>query len=305
MKQIIEIIENIKNIVKSNGGELIIAMQGVTFGVTLDTCSDVHDSNLVVTKLTTKKNGKLYANSNWGMVNLEDTIADNDDWYTLEDIVKDIVKDNANFDRENTKPKFKIGDKVRIICEHFVGFWDEDKLLTSIVDIKQDNENNTLYIVNFRDNVRMNFYENELVIANTLNELERKVKNVLNEIEEEIIKIVNNNGGLLITDIHYSGGNTLNTIVMTEDYINEEFDILAIKINEYGKLSILPFYEKCTRLSTFFEMDYDEDENQFDECLKEWLDIHKDWWVDLNGGDVNIGATLISMVENIETHVKK
>lgn len=292
-----QIIENIKNIVNLNCGELIVAMHGVT----LETCSDVHDSNLVITELTTKLNGKLYANSNWGLVNLEDTIADNDDWYTLEDIVKDV----ANFDRNNTsKPKFKIGDKVRIICEHFVGFWDEDKLLTSIVDIKQDNENNTLYIVNFGDNVRMNFYENELVFANTLNELERKVKNVLNEIEEEIIKIVKDNGGLLITDIHYSGGSSFNTIVMTEDYINEEFEILAIKINEYGKLSILPFYEKCMRLSTFFEMDYDEDENQFDECLKEWLDIHNDWWVDLNGGDVNIGATLISMLENIETHIK-
>lgn len=292
-----QIIENIKSIVKSNGGELIVALHGVT----LETCSDEHDSNLVVTELTTKFGGKLYANSNWGLVNLEDTIADNDDWHTLEDIVKDV----ANFDRNNTsKPKFKIGDKVRIICEHFVGFWDEDKLLTSIVDIKQDNENNTLYIVNFGDNVRMNFYENELVFANTLNELERKVKNVLNEIEEEIIKIVKDNGGLLITDIHYSGGSSLNTIVMTEDYVNEEFEILAIKINEYGKLSILPFYEKCMRLSTFFEMDYNEDENQFDECLKEWLDIHNDWWVDLNGGDVNIGATLISMLENIETHIK-
>jgi hypothetical protein len=291
-----EIIENIKNIVNLNCGELIVAKHGVT----LETCSDVHDSNLIITKLTTKLNGKLYANSNWGLVNLEDTIADNDDWHTLEDI----VKDNANFDSTNIKPKFKIGDKVRIICEHFVNFWSEDKLLTSIVDIKQDNKNNTLYIVNFGDNVRMHFHENELVIVNTLNELERKVKNVLNEIEEEIIKIVKDNGGLLITDIHYSGGSSLNTIVMTEDYINEEFEILAIKINEYGKLSILPFYEHCTRLSTNFEMDYDEDENQFDECLKEWLDIHNDWWVDLNGGDINIGATLISMVENIETHIK-
>lgn len=288
-----QIIENIKNIVNIKCGELIVAMHGVT----LKTCSDVHNSNLVVTELTTKFNGKLYANTNWGMVNLEDTIADNDDWHTLEDIVKDV----ADFDRENTKPKFKIGDKVRIICEHFIGFWDENKLLTTIVDIKQDNENNTLYIVNFGDNVRMNFYENELVIANTLNELKRKVKNVLNEIEEEIIKIVKDNGGLLITDIHYSGGRTLNTIVMTEDYINEEFDILAIKINKYGKLSILPFYEKCIRLSSFFEMDYDKDENQFDECLEEWLDIHKNWWVDFNGGDVN---TLISMAENIETHIK-
>jgi hypothetical protein len=150
-----------------------------------------------------------------------------------------------------------------------------------------------------------NFHEEDLELLSEMEELEIKLKDTLKEIEKEIIKIVNKNGGLLITDIHYSGGNSINTIVMTEDFINEEFEIIAIKINEFGKLSILPFYEKCMRLSTFFEMDYDEDENQFDECLKEWLDIHKNWWVDLNGGDINIGATLISMLENIETHIKK
>ena len=34
-----QIIENIKSIVKSNGGELIVALHGVT----LETCSDVHN----------------------------------------------------------------------------------------------------------------------------------------------------------------------------------------------------------------------------------------------------------------------
>ena len=283
-----QIIENIKSIVNQNGGELIIAMHGVT----LDTCSDAHDSNLVVTELTTKFNGKLYANSNWGMVNLEDTIADNDDWYTLEDIVN------------STQRKFRIGSKVRVIEDTFKVLFQPEDLVTTIDFIQTDNNNKKLYRVSIK-NMLYNFHEEDLELLSEMEELEIKLKDTLKEIEKGIIKIVNNNGGLLITDIHYSGGKTLNTIIMTEDFINEEFDILAIKINEYGKLSILPFYEKCMRLSTFFEMDYDEDENQFDECLKEWLDIHNDWWVDLNGGDVNIGATLISMVENIETHIKK
>lgn len=287
MKEIIEIIENIKRIVKSNGGNLIVALHGVT----LDTCSDEHDSNLVVTELTTKFGGKLYANSNWGMVNLEDTITDNDDWYTLEDIVED------------TQRKFRIGSKVRVVEETFKVLFPED-LITTIDFIQTDNNNKKLYRVSIK-NMMFNFHEEDLELLSEMQELEIKLKETLKDIENKIIDIVNKNGGLLITDIHYSGGNTLNTIVMTEDYINEEFDILAIKINEYGKLSILPFYEHCTRLSAFFEMDYNEDKNRFDECLEEWLDIHNDWWVDLNGGNVNIGATLISMVESIETHIKK
>lgn len=283
-----QIIENIKSIVNQNGGELIIAMHGVT----LDTCSDVHDSNLVVTELTTKFNGKLYANSNWGMVNLEDTIADNDDWYTLEDIVED------------TQRKFRIGSRVRVIEDTFKVLFQPEDLLTTIDFIQTDNNNKKLYRVSIK-NMLYNFHEEDLELLSEMEELEIKLKDTLKEIENKIIDMVKKNGGLLITDIHYKGGNSINTIVMTEDFINEEFEILAIKINEYGKLSILPFYEKCMRLSTFFEMDYDEDENQFDECLKEWLDIHKNWWEDLNSGDVNIGATLISMLENIETHIKK
>lgn len=283
-----QIIENIKSIVNQNGGELIVTMHGVT----LDTCSDAHDSNLVVTKLTTKFNGKLYANSNLGMVNLEDTIADNDDWYTLEDIVN------------STQRKFRIGSKVRVIEDTFKVLFQPEDLVTTIDFIQSDNNGKKLYCVSIK-NLLYNFHEEDLELLSEMEELEIKLKDTLKEIENKIIDMVKKNGGLLITDIHYKGGSSLNTIVMTEDYINEEFEILAIKINEYGKLSILPFYEHCMRLSTFFEMDYDEDENQFDECLKEWLDVHNDWWVDLNGGDVNIGATLISMVENIETHIKK
>lgn len=282
-----QIIENIKNIVKSNGGELIVAMHGVT----LETCSDVHDSNLVVNKLTTKFGGKLYANANWGWVNLEDTITDNDVWYTLEDIVED------------TQHKFRIGCRVRVIEDTFKVLFQPEDLLTTIDFIQTGNNGKKLYSVSIK-NMMYNFHEEDLELLSEMEELEIKLKDTLKEIENKIIDMVKDNGGLLITDIHYSGGNSINTIVMTEDFINEEFEILAIKINEYGKLSILPFYEKCMRLSSFFEMDYDEDENQFDECLKEWLDIHNDWWVDLNGGDVNIGATLISMLENIETHIK-
>ena len=226
------------------------------------------------------------------MVNLEDTIADNDDWYTLEDIVED------------TQRKFRIDSRVRVIEDTFKVLFQPEDLVTTIDFIQTDNKGKKLYRVSIK-NMMYNFHEEDLELLSEMEELEIKLKDTLKEIENKIIDMVKKNGGLLITDIHHSGGNSINTIVMTEDYINEEFEILAIKINEYGKLSILPFYEKCMRLSTFFEMDYDEDENQFDECLKEWLDIHNDWWVDLNGGDVNIGATLISMVENIETHIKK
>lgn len=78
------IIENIKKVVNENGKELILDMSGIT----LDTPTE--DDNLIVTELTTKLGGKLYGNTNIGLINLEDFITDNDDWYTLEDIVNDL-----------------------------------------------------------------------------------------------------------------------------------------------------------------------------------------------------------------------
>lgn len=79
-------INNIKTAVNDNGGELILAMDGIT----LETCNEEQEDNLIVTELTTKFGGKLYGNTNWGVINLEETITDLDDWYTLEDVVNDL-----------------------------------------------------------------------------------------------------------------------------------------------------------------------------------------------------------------------
>lgn len=84
-----EIARNLKyitKIVNNNEGELILDMSGIV----LDTCCDDKEDNLMVTELTTKINGKLYGNTNWGLIDLEETITDPDDWYTLADIVGDL-----------------------------------------------------------------------------------------------------------------------------------------------------------------------------------------------------------------------
>jgi hypothetical protein len=69
--------------VNGNEGEIILAMSGII----LDTCSDDKEDSLIVTELTTKIDGKLYGNTNWGLIDLAETITDLDDWYTLEYIV--------------------------------------------------------------------------------------------------------------------------------------------------------------------------------------------------------------------------
>lgn len=84
-----EIARNLKYIterVNNNEGELILDMSGIV----LDTCCDDKEDNLMITELTTKINGKLYGNTNWGLIDLEETITDIDDWYTLADIVGDL-----------------------------------------------------------------------------------------------------------------------------------------------------------------------------------------------------------------------
>ena len=84
-----EIARNLKYITKrvnDNEGELILDMSGIV----LDTCCDDKEDNLMVTELTTKINGKLYGNTNWVLIDLEETITDIDDWYTLADIVGDL-----------------------------------------------------------------------------------------------------------------------------------------------------------------------------------------------------------------------
>lgn len=70
----------IKQRVNKNGGELILAMDGIL----LSGC------DLMVTELTTKINGRLYGNTTSGLIDLELIINDLDDWYTMEDIVGDL-----------------------------------------------------------------------------------------------------------------------------------------------------------------------------------------------------------------------
>lgn len=70
----------IKQRVNKNGGELILAMDGIL----LSGC------DLLVTELTTKINGRLYGNTTSGLIDLELIINDLDDWYTMEDIVGDL-----------------------------------------------------------------------------------------------------------------------------------------------------------------------------------------------------------------------
>lgn len=85
-------ITNIKTLVEKykKNNAVILAFDGIT----LDTCDDDHDDNLSVYELVlTPSLGKhLYGNTNWGLIDLEETITDEDDWYTLEDVLKDEVE---------------------------------------------------------------------------------------------------------------------------------------------------------------------------------------------------------------------
>ena len=69
--------------VNENEGELILPNNGIL----LHTCCEDKQDALMVIELTTKIDGKLYGNTNWGLINLEDTIIELSDWYTLEDFV--------------------------------------------------------------------------------------------------------------------------------------------------------------------------------------------------------------------------
>lgn len=76
----------IKKVVNDNEGELILDMSGIL----LDTCCEDKEDSLMVTELTTKLGGKLYGNTNWGLIDLEETITDIWDWYTLKDKVGEL-----------------------------------------------------------------------------------------------------------------------------------------------------------------------------------------------------------------------
>lgn len=80
-------INYIARCVNISGGEMLLDNSGIE----LDTYSDGQADNLVVYSLTTKPDGKLYGKTNWGLVNLEVTIVYSDDWYALEDIVRDLM----------------------------------------------------------------------------------------------------------------------------------------------------------------------------------------------------------------------
>ena len=80
LAEIARIIRYAKQVVNKNEGELILDMSGII----LDTCCDDKEDSLMVTELTTKIGSKLYGNTNWGLIDLEEIITNLDDWYTLE-----------------------------------------------------------------------------------------------------------------------------------------------------------------------------------------------------------------------------
>lgn len=79
LAEIARIIKYTTKRVNNNGGELILDMSDII----LDTCCDDKEDSLMITELTTKINGKLYGNTNWGLIDLEETITDIDDWYII------------------------------------------------------------------------------------------------------------------------------------------------------------------------------------------------------------------------------
>lgn len=85
-EEIKELINTIKNKVNNNNGEMVLALHGIT----LETICDEKSDNLIVTELTTKMGGSLYGNTNWGLINLEETISNICDWYTLDEIVDEL-----------------------------------------------------------------------------------------------------------------------------------------------------------------------------------------------------------------------
>lgn len=80
------IITYIKNRVKENNNDLSLG----AFGTTLDTHDDMHLENLSIYSLFVFED-KLYGRTNWGLIDLELAITDDDDWYTLEDVVADLT----------------------------------------------------------------------------------------------------------------------------------------------------------------------------------------------------------------------
>ena len=78
-------VSNLKKFVNVQGGNLDLGMD-----VVLDTCDNDHTDNLEVSALSVY-DGELWGKTNWGLLNLQDTIQYSDDWLTLEDIVRDLI----------------------------------------------------------------------------------------------------------------------------------------------------------------------------------------------------------------------
>lgn len=85
MESIENAISNIIKVVNDEGGNFDLGMD-----VVLDTFDDDHTDNLEVSVLYIK-DGELWGKTNWGLLNLPETILYSDDWFTLEDIVRDLV----------------------------------------------------------------------------------------------------------------------------------------------------------------------------------------------------------------------
>ena len=85
MESIENAVSNLIKYVNVQGGNLDLGMD-----VVLDTCDDDHTDNLEVSALSVY-DGELWGKTNWGLLNLQETIQYSDDWYTLEDIVRDLI----------------------------------------------------------------------------------------------------------------------------------------------------------------------------------------------------------------------
>lgn len=85
MESIENAINYIIKVVNEEGGNFDLGMD-----VVLDTFDDDHTDNLEVSVLYIN-DGELWGKTNWGLLNLPETILYSDDWFTLEDIVRDLV----------------------------------------------------------------------------------------------------------------------------------------------------------------------------------------------------------------------
>lgn len=85
MESIENAIGNIIKVVNEDGGNFDLGMD-----VVLDTLDDDHTDNLEVSILYVI-DGELWGKTNWGLLNLQETILYSDDWFTLEDIVRDLI----------------------------------------------------------------------------------------------------------------------------------------------------------------------------------------------------------------------